>query len=137
MPGLVFRLRTPRIDAAKRDAGPFLRVDLPMSTQPTFDDSLFISPSLEERSGELSLVEKALHSLADAVSRRVSAVITLWLAVVFIAMVGYSRQKPLWADEVIFRWIATLPSIHQNLAGAHPGTQHRSAFGSPANSRSH
>ncbi len=28
-------------------------------------------------------------------------------------MVGYSKQKPLWADEVVYRWIAILPTTRE------------------------
>lgn len=66
---------------------------------------------LGTRRGEHTLSEKALERFADLLSRRWYVVVSVWLCVVAVSMVGYSKQKPLWADEVVYRWIAMLPTV--------------------------
>lgn len=62
---------------------------------------------------EPSRFEKLLWRVALLLSEHSYAIVAVWLAAVAIAMAGFSRQKPLWADEVLFRWITTLPSVRQ------------------------
>jgi Dolichyl-phosphate-mannose-protein mannosyltransferase len=70
-------------------------------------------PALHSGSGEPSNFENALTRFAALLSRHSYAIVSAWIAVVAVAMAGFSRQKPLWADEVLFRWITTLPSTQQ------------------------
>jgi len=81
------------------------------ATASATDTSGYADAQQQERPGELSRIENALTALARLLSEHSNAIVALWLCVVAVSMVGFSRQKPLWADEVIFRWIATLPSV--------------------------
>ena len=56
-------------------------------------------------------VESVLAALANFFCRRWYLVVAIWLPAAAVSMVGYSKQKPLWGDEIIFRWIATLPTV--------------------------
>jgi hypothetical protein len=60
-----------------------------------------------------SPVENLLAATAGLISQYSFMIVAIWIGVVAISMAGFSRQKPLWADEVLFRWIVTLPSIGQ------------------------
>lgn len=62
---------------------------------------------------ETTQFEKALGNLASFLSQHSLALTILWLGLVVVSMVGFSRQKPLWADEVLFREIIALPSLAQ------------------------
>ena len=62
-------------------------------------------------SSELSATEKIVEATVNFLSRYALVVVAVWICAVAISMAGYSRQKPLWADELLFRWIATLPTI--------------------------
>ena len=77
----------------------------------TVEASSYADADPQGRSGEFSRIEKGLAALTRLLSEHANAIVALWLCVVAASMVGFSRQKPLWADEVIFRWIATLPSV--------------------------
>ena len=81
------------------------------ATASTSDASSFADADRQGLSGELSRIENTLTVAARLLSKHSNAIVALWLCVVAASMVGFSRQKPLWADEVIFRWIATLPSV--------------------------
>jgi hypothetical protein len=60
--------------------------------------------------GEPPRAQRALQSMAGWVSRRSYAVMAVWLCLVGAAMVGCSRQKLLWNDEVMNKWVFTLPT---------------------------
>lgn len=82
-----------------------------MKTQPAAEGGQSGNSHLVPGSSELSRSEKALESIACSLSRYWYVVVAVWLCGVAVSMAGYSRQKPLWADEVLFRWIVTLPTI--------------------------
>jgi Dolichyl-phosphate-mannose-protein mannosyltransferase len=60
---------------------------------------------------DLGRLQKAWDWFARLLSRRWYLVVAVWLCAVAVSFVGYSRQKPLWMDELLFRWIATLPTV--------------------------
>ena len=59
----------------------------------------------------LNGIARAADRLALSFSRRRPIVVSAWLCAVVFSMAGYSRQKPLWADEILFRWVATSRTI--------------------------
>jgi hypothetical protein len=77
---------------------------------PTVDESEF-QGSNPPAPGGASRIDKTIDMAANALSRHALAFAVIWVCAVAVSLVGFSRQKPLWADEVIFRWIATSPSV--------------------------
>jgi hypothetical protein len=83
------------------------------NSSPSAENARYDSREREPASANSSQIENFLNAAARSLAQYSTLIVALWVGVVVISMTGYSRQKPLWADEVLFRWTATLPSISQ------------------------
>jgi hypothetical protein len=62
-------------------------------------------------SGNLPMIQKVWDGFAELLSRKWQIVVVVWLCAAAISFEGYSKQKPLWTDEILVRWVDTLPSL--------------------------
>ncbi len=73
-------------------------------------DNESLGPGTTVEAAGIPRAERALESFAALVCRISPGLVVVWLCAVAASMVGHSRQKPLWNDELIFRWTAALPT---------------------------
>jgi hypothetical protein len=80
------------------------------------------SPCTTVKATDVPWAETTLESIAALICRISSGLVVVWLCAVAASMVGYSRQKLLWNDEVLYRWIAVLPTAHDIWSALTSGT---------------
>ena len=59
----------------------------------------------------ISRAQRAWDLSARLLSRYWFLVVAVWLCAVAVSFVGYSKQKPLWNDELLVRWVDTQSSV--------------------------
>lgn len=55
--------------------------------------------------------QQTWERVANFLSRYWYIAVAGWMCAVIVSLAGYSRQKPLWNDEIFFRFIALQPSL--------------------------
>ena len=68
-------------------------------------------PNSPVDSANLPMIQKAWDWFARLLSRRWHIVVGAWLCAAAVSFEGYSKQKALWTDEILVRWVDTLPSL--------------------------
>ena len=68
-------------------------------------------PDVADKVADLPKLQRAWDGLGQLLSMHWRIVVVAWFLATTVSFEGYSKQKALWTDEILVRWVDSLPSI--------------------------